>query len=224
MSTRLTALQLRIDRRFVLTVCNSFTSCGIQGFRFSDALIAEESMQPENDHQQQPQRSAIERFFSGLSEYIFQSKLGVADVQLIDYLSEMLMRSVRFDTLHRVRRPNGQPATEVFQMLCEAEQRIGLARREVHRHIGDFTLFWSGMYPESLRKAKTSASPDAFIDYCRQGKRAYAIAAEIEGGEDRPSCQLLHRLSEQFELCAYGLREVRREWEENDDENGLLLS
>ena len=180
-------------------------------------------MQPEFGDREQPQPTAIERFFNGLSEYNFQSKLGVADVQLIDYLSDMLLRSVRVDSLHRVRSNNGQPATEVFQMLSEAEQRIGLARREVHRHIGDFTLFWSGMYPESLRKTKPSTSPDAFIDYCRQGKRAYAIAAEIEGGEDRPSCQLLHRLSEQFELCAYGLREVRREWEDGD-ENGLLLS
>ena len=110
-------------------------------------------------------------------------------------------------------------------MLCEAEQRIGLARREVHRHIGDFTLFWSGMYPESLRRLRPHESTDGFLDYCHQGKRAYAIAAQIEGGEDRPSCDLLHQLSDQFEMCAYGLREVRREWEEGDtNRGGLLLS
>ena len=170
-------------------------------------------------------RSTIERFFSGLSEYIFQSRLGVADVQLVDYLSNMLLQFVRVDSLHRVRRPCGRPATEVFQMLCEAEQRIGLARREVHRHIGDFTLFWSGMYPESLRRLRPHESTDGFLDYCHQGKRAYAIAAQIEGGEDRPSCDLLHQLSDQFEMCAYGLREVRREWEEGDtNRDGLLLS
>ena len=66
---------------------------------------------------------------------------------------------------------------------------------------------------------------DAFLDYCRQGKRAYAIAAEIQAGEDRPSSELLNRMSEQFELCAYGLREVRREWEEGETSggDGLLL-
>ncbi len=169
--------------------------------------------------------STVERFFSGLSEFIFQSKLGVADVQMIDYISHMMYRFVRVESLHRVRRTNGRPATEVFQMLCEAEKRIGLARREVHRHIGDFTLFWSGMYPESLRRNKPSQSRDAFLDYCRQGKRAYAIAAEIQAGEDRPSSELLNRMSEQFELCAYGLREVRREWEEGETNggDGLLL-
>jgi hypothetical protein len=182
-------------------------------------------MEPEKTPPNSPNRSSIERFFSGLSEYIFQSKLGVADVQLVDYVSDMMFRFVRVDSLHKVRRPNGRPATEVFQMLGEAEKRIGLARREVHRHIGDFTLFWSGMYPESLRKIRPHESADGFLDYCRQGKRAYAIAAEIEGGIDRPSSDLLHQLSDQFEMCAYGLREVRREWEKGpSDGNGLLIS
>lgn len=125
--------------------------------------------------------------------------------------------------MHRVRRSSGKPATEVVQMLCEAEKRVGLARREVHRHIGDFTLFWSGMYPESLRRFRTATSADGFLDYCSQGKRAYRIAAEIEGGDGPPPCDLLLRLSEQFELCAYGLREVRREWENGDGADGMLL-
>ena len=182
-------------------------------------------MEPE-PNENVDESTTIEKFFGGLNEFIFHSKLGVADVQMVDYLSDMMFRFVRFDSLHRIRRNNGRPATEVFQMLCEAEQRIGLAKREIHRHIGDFTLFWSGMYPESLRRVKPTGSPDGFLDYCSQGKRAYAIAAEIEGGEDRPSCELLGRLSEQFELCAYGLREVRREWEEGDAQgsDGLLIS
>lgn len=181
-------------------------------------------MEPDHHSSDASERSTIERFFSGLSEYIFQSKLGVADVQLIDYVSDMLFRFVRVDSFHKVRRANGRPATEVYQMLCEAEQRIGLARRDVHRHIGDFTLFWSGMYPESLRRNRPHESVDGFLDYCRQGKRAYAIAAEIGADHGRPSSDLLRQLSEQFEMCAYGLREVRREWEEGQAGGGLLLS
>ena len=184
-------------------------------------------MQPDSTDQpsnnQPSKRSTIERFFSGLSEFIFESKLGVADVQMVDYVSNLMLRFVRVDSLHRVRRGNGRPATEVFQMLVEAEERIGLARREVHRHIGDFTLFWSGMYPESLRPSSVNRCDD-FLDYCQQGKRAYAIAAQIEGGEDRPSSELLFQLSEQFELCAYGMREIRREWEESEPGEDLLLS
>lgn len=182
-------------------------------------------MEPGDQQESPEETSVLDRFFQGLSECIFQTQLGVADVQLIDYLSDMLLRFVRVDSLHRIRRANGQPITEVFQMLREADNRIGLARREVHRHIGDFTLFWSGVYPEQLRDRKSGAEVDGFSNYCQQGKRAYAIAAEIEGGDDRPSGELLYRLSEEFELCAYGLREVRREWEsEGAGGGGLLIS
>ena len=188
-----------------------------------EAYLRRLNMKPEKSSDNSPNRSTIEQFFSGLSEYIFQSKLGVVDVQLIDYISDMLLRFVRMDTVHRVRRNNGRPATELLQMMVEAEKRIGLAKRDVHRHIGDVSLFWSGMYPERLRRLKPERSPDGFLDFCKQGKKAYAMAAEIKGDENRPSSDLLHQLSSEFEMCAYGLREVRREWERGSSEGGPLL-
>ena len=167
--------------------------------------------------------STIERFFRGISEFIFHTKLGVADVQLVDYVSDLMLRFVRVDSLYSLRQSDGMRTKHVVHMISEAERRIGIAKREVYRHVGDFTLFWSGMYPESLSESKNHGLfPDRLIDYCRQGKRAYAIAAEIDGGQDRPSSELIHRMSEHFEMCAYGLREVRRHWEEDDDSGNLL--
>ncbi|MEM0927590.1 MAG: hypothetical protein AAGJ83_16205 [Planctomycetota bacterium] len=170
------------------------------------------------------QASTIERFFRGISEFIFHTKLGVADVQLVDYVGDLLLRFVRVDSLYSLRQSDGMRARHILEMVSEAERRIGLAKREVYRHVGDFTLFWSGMYPESL--GNTPQKPDSashLISYCHQGKRAYAKAAEIEGGEDRPSSDLIHRMSEHFEMCAYGLREVRRHWEEDDTDGQLLI-
>lgn len=175
------------------------------------------------DEDNQPGASSVERFFRGISEFIFHTKLGVADVQLVDYVSDLMLRFVRVDSLYSLRHSDGTRTKHVVHMIAEAERRIGIAKREVYRHVGDFTLFWSGMYPESLAAQKSQSHlPDRFIDYCRQGKRAYAIAAEIDGGDDRPSCELIHRMSEHFEMCAYGLREVRRHWEEDDESEGLL--
>ncbi len=163
--------------------------------------------------------TTLQRFFAGVSEYIFHHRLGVADVQLVDYLTDLLMRFVHTDTMHRVRRVSGKPAYEVVEMVVEADRRVGMARRDIHRHVGDFTLFWTGMYPEALRDRQSSQQLDHFVDYCRQGKRAYRIAADIETDQERPSRDLLRRLSEQFDLCAYGLREIRREWEEPSSED-----
>ncbi|MFN7732543.1 MAG: hypothetical protein ACK5OB_11615 [Pirellula sp.] len=168
----------------------------------------------------------LERFFAGLSEYTFFTQLGVADPPLVQYISQLLVRFTKTDAMLRIRQLNGRPATEVVTMMTEAQQRIGLARREVHRHIGDFTLFWTGLYPESLRSLQSNDRGDQFVSYCEQGKLAYEIASEIEddANADAPS-DLLHRLSEQFDLCAYGLREVRRQWEEgtSDSQGAILL-
>ena len=168
--------------------------------------------------------SAIDRFFRGINEFIFHTKLGVVDVQLVDYVSDLMMRFVRVDSLYSLRRNDGMRTKHLLEMIGEAERRIGLAKREVYQHVGDFALFWSGMYPESLGRDEVAPKLDGrFIDYCQQGKRAYAIASGIEGGEGRPSCDLIHRMSEQFEMCAYGLREVRRYWEEGDQGTNTLV-
>lgn len=159
------------------------------------------------------------RFFSGLCENVFEGQLGLADPPLVDYLSGLMLRFARLDSVHRVRNLSGKPAVEVADMLSEAESRVGLARRDVHRHIGDVTLFWTGVYPESLPRLRAVEKKDFFVDYCNQGKRAYYIASTIQTDreEDTPN-EILQRLSFQFELCAYGLGEVRREWERRDDE------
>lgn len=158
----------------------------------------------------------LRRFFAGLTEYAFNARLGLADPPLVDYLSELLVRFVRSDELYPVRTPRGERLVQVADMLAEAQQREGPARRQVHRHIGDFTLFWTGVYPEvadGMRRGK-----DAFIDYQQQGKRAYWIASTIPVEKETAPSDVLKRLSEQFELCVYGLSEVRRQWEERDDD------
>ena len=156
----------------------------------------------------------LRRFFAGLTEYAFHSRLGVADPPLVDYLSELLVRFVRYDELYPVRSPRGERLVQVSDMLAEAAHREGSARQRVHRHIGDFTLFWTGVYPEVADNLRRGGK-DALLDYQQQGKRAYWIASTIpvEVEKEVAPAEVLKRLSEQFELCVYGLSEVRRQWE-----------
>ncbi len=153
--------------------------------------------------------------FSGLTEQTFIESLGVADPPLTDYVSDLLSRFIAMDAVFRLNGVHGRRLEEVADMVLEAESMPpeGRTRREVHRHIGDFTLVWTGLYPEMLRRLRNSLSRDQFIDYCEQGKRSYFIASTFEGEAFQNEAPVLRRLSEQFELCAYGLREVRREWE-----------
>ena len=170
------------------------------------------------------QSSTLHRYFAGIAECVFQSQLGVVDPPMVDYVSRLLIRFVRSESIHKVRSLTGKPVTEVTEMLVEANARVGTARRSVHRHIGDFTLFWAGVYPEALREMQSPSKKDHVIDYCTQGKRAYLIASTIEAeSENEAPAPILESLSQQFELCAYGLREIRREWERRDDEDLPVL-
>jgi hypothetical protein len=166
----------------------------------------------------------LRRFFTGLTEYAFHARLGVADPPLVDYLAELLVRFVHADQLYPVRSVRGQRLMQVADMLAEAQHREGPARQQVHRHIGDFTLFWTGVYPEVVDGMRRGGK-DALIDYQQQGKRAYWIASTIPVEEKNAPPAVLKRLSEQFDLCVYGLGEVRRQWEQNagDADAPLLL-
>jgi len=167
--------------------------------------------------QEESRKNIIRRYFAGITEQTFHADLGVTDTEMVDYLTDLLTRFIRSDAVYRVRNLTGRPLSEVAAMLLEAEERIGDARREVHRHIGDFILFWAGCYPESLPKMKRR-SADALIDYCSQGKRSYRIASRIPTDPQTPAPgPVLERISSEFELCVYGLGEVRRHWQNRDD-------
>lgn len=162
-----------------------------------------------------------QRYFAGLAEAAFQGRLGVVDPPLVEYVAGLLIRFVHIDAIYRIRDLIGRRLDEIVEMVSEAEQRIGNARREVHRQIGDFTLFWTGIYPETLKRLQSSQRMDHFVDYCEQGKRSYFIASTYRDGQYAEEGAVLERISQQFELCALGLSEVRRQWEQEADESPL---
>ncbi len=163
----------------------------------------------------------LRRLFAGLTEQTFINTFGLADPQLTDYLSNMLSRFIHVDALHRLHSVKGKRLEEVAEMMIEAEELPeGRTRREVHRHIGDFALFWTGVFPEALRRLRSVLSKDHFIDYCEQGKRSYYIASTFDDDPYREEAPVLRRLSKEFELCAYGLTQVRREWEKQQTHVG----
>jgi hypothetical protein len=174
-----------------------------------------------------PRRAPLKNFFAGITEQAFESQLGVADPPLIDYLSELLTRFVRAETIFACRDLEGRRLSRLGDLLVEAEQRVGDARRTIYRHIGDFTLFWAGVYPEALAASREPRASDRLAHYCQQGKRSYRIASRIPTAAEASETEneVLERLSEEFELCVYGLGEVRREWErrEGGDEGRLTV-
>ncbi len=156
----------------------------------------------------------LHRLFRGMTEHTFLSELGIGDPRLVGYLANLLAAFVPSDTVWMIRDGNGRRLRQVTAMVAEAESAADAdRRRECHRHVGDFTLFWTGVYPEALGKLQGADSPDHLVDFQQQGKRSYYLASTLEPSEEAP---VLRRLSHEFELLAYGLTLVRREWERHD--------
>jgi hypothetical protein len=163
-----------------------------------------------------PPGHPLRRMFAGITEHAFLTSLGFVDPPLIDYLSLLLSRFVHADSIYRLRDADGRRLGELTEMVIEAEKLPleGRTRREYHRHIGDFALFWSGVFPEAVNRMQAAPLKDHLVNFTTLGKRSYFIASTFEPESYPDEAPVLRRLSEQFELCAYGLREVRREWEE----------
>jgi len=156
----------------------------------------------------------LHRLFRGLTEHTFMAELGIGDPGLVGYVANLLARFVPTDSLWRIRDGQGRRLRVVAAMVAEAESSADAGRRrDCHRHVGDFTLFWTGLYPEALGQLQGAGSPDHLVDYQRQGKRSYYLASTLDDGDEAP---VLLRLSHEFELCAFGLSRIRREWEHTE--------
>ncbi len=159
-----------------------------------------------------PESHPLHRLFRGLTEYAFMNELGIGDPSLVGYVAELLASFVPSHGVWQLRDTQGKRMFQVTAMVAEAEAAADAARRrDCHRHVGDFTLFWTGVYPEALSKLQGGDSSDALVNFQLQGKRSYHLASVLSAGNDRET--VFRRLSEQFELCAVGLSRVRREWE-----------
>lgn len=167
------------------------------------------------------QNHPLHKLFKGLVENAFYAKLGLCDPDLADYIAELLVKFTHVDRLYVLRGADGKRLDQIADMLttltCGTDGVPGEQELLVHRHIGDFALFWSGLYPERLQRRRRGLPlGDWLVDYVAQGKRSYAIASRLADDTTSPPSSLLERLSAEFESCRQGLGLVRRAWSRAD--------
>ncbi len=158
----------------------------------------------------------LRQLFRLLTERNLAGKLGYEDPDVIEYLTDLLTDFTHIDNVYKIRSVSGQRVEEVAELLLEGDLLHGASsierEREVHKHIGDYTLFIAGIFPEAIQRwrgRRIQLSRDAMIDYVKTGKRSYHIVAEFAFGVYGDVAPLYRKLSEQFELCVFGLGYVR---------------
>jgi hypothetical protein len=162
----------------------------------------------------------LSRYFAELVRKHMAGSAGIHETEVTEYIAGLLVDFTHVDHLYRIRNARGKRLEDVGEMLLESnpllEGRSFFYEREVRKHIGDYTLFLTGLFPEYVhRLPKRGLRMDAFIDYMQAGKESYRIVASFDQFEFRRVAPLFRRMSERFELCVFGLNLLKGELEHN---------
>lgn len=160
----------------------------------------------------------LRMFFLEAIDQSLNQRLGLDEGEDVkEYLVGMLVRFLHKDGLYDIRNSEGRRVESITEMVEEADVRLNAdsfeREREVHKHIGDFLLFWSGVYPEFLQFLKSPTGKDAIVNVVEQGRYSYHVASTFEYPPYEREADTFKKLSANFLEYQYGLRLVRSSFE-----------
>lgn len=160
-----------------------------------------------------PESNDLRELFAGVVEHCFTAYTPVHDPVVTDYVAGILIEFTKTECLYPLRDAEGHPIRELTAMLAASDPIHGRAssfdeERKVRKHIGDFALFSTGMYPDSTWKYAEGTS---FAELVATGKQSYYIVSSFDLFEYEREAGLFARLADQFDTCRFGLSKVREE-------------
>jgi len=162
----------------------------------------------------------LRHLFLELVERHYDDDIGLHDAEVHSYVTDMLTEFCASDQLYKLCASDGRPMHDVGEMLLESDPVYGPAssfdrERQVRKHIGDYALFFTGMFPESINRWRLRrARLEGFIDFMQAGKESYFIVSKFDQFEYARVAPLFRQLSEHFERCVYGLNMVKNDLQE----------
>jgi hypothetical protein len=154
---------------------------------------------------------ALARFFDRATRQTF-ADLALDDAPAARYLTDLLTRFARADALRAADLlPGARLDTVVDAWLCiERSWDVGSPgfdpgrERTVRRHIGDYTLFMTGIFRDYVERL-------AVMNYYRhEGQRAYRFLSQTAHGGAALDAALFRCLAERFEQYAGALSYMRK--------------
>ena len=167
-----------------------------------------------------PESHPLQKLFAEMVGRHYAQEIGLRDPEIVAYVAHLLSEFCDADQLFTLRTAAGRQLTDVGEMLLESDPVFGPApsfdrERQVRKHIGDYTLFFTGMFPESINHLRLRRQRlESFIDWMKAGKESYYIVSKFEYFEYAKVAPLFAKLSENFESCVFGLNQVKNELQE----------
>lgn len=162
----------------------------------------------------------LEQFFLELVGRRYAEEIGIRDPQVVNYVASMLADFCDAKQLFKICSSTGKPLSDVGEMLIESNPVYGPAasfdrERAVRKHIGDYTLFFAGMFPESINRSRLRRNRvENYVEWMKAGKESYYIVSKFEFFEYAKVAPLFATLSNNFEQCVHGLHMVKNDLQE----------
>jgi hypothetical protein len=166
-----------------------------------------------------PETHPLQQLFVELVGRHYAQEIGIRDPQVVAYVAHLLAEFCDAEQLMKIRTAAGRPLNDVGEMLVESDPVYGPApsfdrERQVRKHIGDYTLFFAGMFPESINHHRLRRQRvENFVEWVKAGKESYYIVSKFEHFEYAKVAPVFAQLSQKFEDCVYGLNLVKNELE-----------
>jgi len=166
-----------------------------------------------------PETHPLQQLFVELVGRHYAQEIGIRDPQVVAYVAHLLAEFCDAEQLMKIRTAVGRPLNDVGEMLVESDPVYGPApsfdrERQVRKHIGDYTLFFAGMFPESINHHRLRRQRvENFVEWVKAGKESYYIVSKFEHFEYAKVAPVFAQLSHKFEDCVYGLNLVKNELE-----------
>jgi len=166
-----------------------------------------------------PETHPLQQLFTELVGRHYAQEIGIRDPQVVGYVAHLLAEFCDAEQLMKIRSASGKQLNDVGEMLIESDPVYGPApsfdrERQVRKHIGDYTLFFAGMFPESINHYRLRRQRvENFVEWVKAGKESYYIVSKFEHFEYAKVAPVFAQLSQKFEDCVYGLNLVKNELE-----------
>ena len=146
-------------------------------------------------------------YFYILVRHVFRHS-GLQERTVADYVAEVLAEFARSERARCVVPGPGGPLDYFFEMLAALQTADDRTTFHIRVHIGNYSLFLSGVFPERIRfRAEARGFPDLKY-YEGMGRTQYRMASDHRLAQRYELAPILSTLAERFETTRLALNDI----------------
>jgi len=135
-------------------------------------------------------------------------RTGIERRTVADYVAEVLCEFSRLERTRCVVRGRAEPVHYLFEMIAALESADERTSFYIRTHIGNHSLFWSGVFPEHIRHRAESRGGPGMKYYETLGQTHFRAASDHRLAERYALGPVLATLAEQFQATRLALNDA----------------